>query len=257
MESRQQAFKRAIRSGHERRIIAAEIRAETGDDGGKVIVGHGAVFNQEAEIFEGVFEVVRPGAFTNTIQVADVRALKNHDPNYILGRNKAGTLKLSEDEVGLAYRILIDPNVSYANDLHSSLLRGDITQSSYAFLPVIEKWTVRDDGSEFRELMEVELFDVSPVTYPAFVGADAQARSALAALGIDPDGLTRLSLKHQRGTPFTVDERAMLKAAIEAYDEMLVTSDAGQRPQSEGAPDDRAGALKLRRARMAFVLATN
>ena len=211
MELRRQEFARAIAGQIERRTIVTELRADSGDDGAKYITGHGAVFNQEAEIWDGIFEVVRAGAFLNTIQNEDVRALKNHDPNYVLGRNRAGTLQLSEDEIGLAYRILLDQNVSYANDLYSSLQRGDITQSSYAFLPVSEKWTQREDGSELRELFAVQLFDVSPVTYPAFVGADSQAR-----------GLVR--------PPF----------------------EPGQRSRQEGDDEARAGALRLRRARLAL-----
>lgn len=210
METRRQEFTRAIGGQIERRTIITELRASEGD-GSRYITGHGAVFNQEAEIWDGIFEVVRPGAFLNTINTEDVRALFNHDPNFVLGRNRAGTLQLSEDEIGLAYRILVNPQVTYANDLYASLQRGDITQSSYAFLPVSEKWTQREDGSELRELFAVQLFDVSPVTYPAFVGADSQAR-----------GLMR------------------------------PTFDAGQRSQPEGANVDRAGALRLRRARLAL-----
>lgn len=211
METRRQEFARAVGGQIERRTIVTELRASEGD-GARYITGHGAVFNQEAEIWDGIFEVVRPGAFLNTIQNEDVRALKNHDPNYILGRNRAGTLQLSEDEIGLAYRILLDPNVSYANDLYSSLSRGDISQSSYAFLPTSEKWSLREDGSELRELLAVQLFDVSPVTYPAFVGADSQAR----------------------GIP-------------------LPNFDPARRLRADSVPVDRAGALRLRRARLALL----
>ena len=255
METRREAFLRATGGQIERRVVVAEVRAGAGDSGNRLIVGHGAVFNQEAEIWDGLFEVVRPGAFLNTIQIADVRALKNHDPNYILGRNRAGTLRLSEDETGLRYEIDV-PDISYANDLYVSLQRGDISQSSYAFLPVRETWTSRGDGTELRELHEVELFDVSPVTYPAFVGADAQARSALATAGIDPDGLARLFLKHQRGTPFTSGERAMLRAAIKALGAMEVTTEEGQRSNPDGTPAVSAGALRLRRARLQVFLKT-
>jgi Escherichia/Staphylococcus phage prohead protease len=253
METRHEAFLRATGGQIERRVIVAEVRAGAGDSGNKLIVGHGAVFNQEAEIWDGIYEVVRAGAFLNTIQTADVRALKNHNPNYILGRNRAGTLRLSEDDTGLRYEIDV-PDISYANDLYVSLQRGDISQSSYAFLPVRETWSRRGDGTELRELHEVELFDVSPVTYPAFVGADAQARSALAASGIDPDGLARLFLKHQRGTPFTSGERAMLRAAIKALGAMDATTEEGQRSDPDGTPTVSAGALRLRRARLALAL---
>lgn len=253
METRREAFLRRVGDQPERRTIITELRASGDDSTPKVITGHGAVFDQEAEIWDGIFEVVRAGAFSKTIQEADVRALKNHNPDYILGRNRAGTLRLSQDEIGLAYEIDVDPRVSYANDLHSSIMRGDITQSSYAFLPVQQRWTDREDGTSLRELLEVKLFDVSPVTYPAFVGADASARSALAASGINPDELARITFEHQRGTPLTRSDHAMLKAAIEVFSAMLPTPEPAE-SHSEGAPVDRAGALTLRRARLQVFL---
>jgi len=256
METRKEAFLRSIGSQIERRTIITELRASGDGTSPKVITGHGAVFNQEAEIWDDIYEVVRSGAFSKTIQEADVRALKNHNPDYILGRNKAGTLRLNQDDQGLAYEIDVDPNVSYANDLHSSIMRGDITQSSYAFLPVQQRWIDREDGTTLRELLEVKLFDVSPVTYPAFEGADAQARSALTAAGIDPDGLARLCLAHQRGTPLTPADRAMLKAAIEAFSVMLPTSEPAE-SHSESIAADGAGALRARRARLALALRQN
>lgn len=213
METRRQEFERALGAQIERRTFVTELRADGGDGAPRYITGHGAVFDQEAEIWDGIYEVVRAGAFLATINEADVRALKNHDPNYVLGRNRAGTLQLSEDETGLAYRILVDENVSYARDLYASIQRGDITQSSYAFLPVSQRWTDREDGTQLRELLQVQLFDVSPVTYPAFVGADSQARGIF-----------------------------------------VPTSERGRHPESsDGATTiDRAGALRLRRARLAL-----
>lgn len=215
METRRQEFERAIGGQIERRTIVTELRASE-SDGARYITGHGAVFDQEAEIWDGIFEVVRAGAFIDTMNRADVRALFNHDPNFVLGRNRAGTLQLSEDEIGLAYRILLNEDVSYARDLYASLQRGDITQSSYAFLPVQQRWTDREDGTQLRELLQVDLFDVSPVTYPAFLGADSQARGIF-----------------------------------------VPTSVATGRPPeaTEGAtPVDRAGALRLRRARLKLTL---
>jgi phage head maturation protease len=94
--------KRAI----EHRVLPldSELRAGEGEQAGQ-LVGHAAVFNQWTTISEwygdGWDESVAPGAFRKTIKEADIRALWNHDPNIILGRNKAGTLKLSEDETGL------------------------------------------------------------------------------------------------------------------------------------------------------------
>ena len=108
------------------------------DDKQLRIIGHAAVFNVLGD--GGWFrEKVAPGAFADSIQVDDVRALFNHDPNYVLGRNRAGTLKLSEDDRGL--KIEIDPpDTQVARDLMVSLERGDISQMSFGFEVVKQSW---------------------------------------------------------------------------------------------------------------------
>ena len=98
---------------------------------GAVLAGHAAVFDQEAVIW-GFREMVAPGAFKKTIKEADIRALFNHDPNHVLGRNRASTLRLSEDDLGLAYEIDL-PETQFAIDLARSIERGDISQSSFSF----------------------------------------------------------------------------------------------------------------------------
>ena len=100
-------------------------------ESGSVIEGHAAVFDSWSETLGGIFpfkEIVRKGAFNESIGKDDIRALFNHDPNYVLGRNRAGTLELVEDEIGLKVRI-IPPDTSWAKDIQISIRRGDITQS--------------------------------------------------------------------------------------------------------------------------------
>lgn len=141
------------------------------------MIGHAAVFNQEADIGGWFRELVEPGAFKASIKHDDVRALFNHDENYILGRNKSGTLKLSEDETGL--KVSIDPpDTQYARDLAVSIERGDISQMSFAFQVQEEEW-VRGEGKDLdiRKIKKVRLFDVSPVTFPAYDGTDIAMRS--------------------------------------------------------------------------------
>lgn len=161
-----------------------EIRVEAQADLGRVITGHAAVFNKPSEeIFgiRGAREVVKPGAFSKTIRTADVRALINHEDNLVLGRTTNRTLALEEDEVGLKVRIL-PPDTTYANDL-LHLIRGKyITQMSFGFkVPDGGDRVVRDGSTITRELLEVELFDVSPVTFPAYTATDVQARSLFEA----------------------------------------------------------------------------
>lgn len=153
-----------------------EIRAES--DGKDLrLIGHAAVFNKRSEEIFGFREIVLPGAFKESIKKDDIRALWNHDPAHILGRNKAGTLRLKEDDKGLRTEIDL-PDTQLARDLYTSVKRGDVDQMSFGFLvlPDGDQWR-RENGEVLRELIKVELFDVSPVTYPAYPQTDISARS--------------------------------------------------------------------------------
>lgn len=150
-----------------------EIRATDGDN--PKISGYAAVFDELSENLGGFYERIQRGAFANTLETADVRALWNHDSNYPLGRSRAGTLALSEDETGLAFEI-DPPETSYAKDLLVSMRRGDVDQMSFGFITIRDKWE-QIGGQVIRTLLEVELFDVSPVTYPAYPTTSATVRS--------------------------------------------------------------------------------
>lgn len=146
-------------------------------DGGSVIEGHAAVFDSWSETLGGFFpfkEKVARGAFSKSIEGDDIRALFNHDPNYVLGRNKAGTLTLFEDEKGLGVRIN-PPDTQWARDLQVSIDRGDINQMSFGFMVEEDDWR-SEDGYDIRELRKVKLYDVSPVTYPAYTQTDVGVR---------------------------------------------------------------------------------
>jgi HK97 family phage prohead protease len=161
----------------ERRYVTSEVRATAGEDGVTTIEGHAAVFNKDSEEMFGFVERVAPGAFAAALaRPDDVRALFNHDPNMVLGRNTAGTLELAEDEVGLRYRLDL-PDTQVGRDLAVSMQRGDVSQSSFGFRVVKQSWELRSDGPDIRTIEEAELFDVSPVTYPAYPDADVAIRS--------------------------------------------------------------------------------
>lgn len=140
--------------------------------------GHAAVFNQKSEEIFGFRELIRIGAFANTIKKDDIRALWNHDPNFVLGRRKNGTLELEEDDQGLQVRIH-PPATSFASDLLETIKRGDVDQMSFGFRTITDDWR-HEDGEVLRELVEVQLFDVSPVTFPAYPQTDISAREARA-----------------------------------------------------------------------------
>ena len=165
----------------ERRYIKiknAEIRLSNGDNAkGVEIVGYAAVFNQPIDRF-GLEEVIMPGAFTRAIEEEqDVRALIDHDSRLLLGRTKSGTLSLKEDDIGLAVTIK-PPRTTFADDVIESIKRGDLDGMSFAF--VAKKQTFIEEGDKtIRQLHDLDVEDVSVVTFPANEGTSVNLRSGL------------------------------------------------------------------------------
>lgn len=161
----------------------SNIEVRSSDDGKVVVRGYAAVFNSESEDLGGFVEEIEPGFFDEVLS-DDVRALINHDQNMVLGRTTAGTLRIGQDERGLWYEY-DDPNTTYSADLVKSMQRGDVTQSSFGFIVrsggarmVEEK---RDGRTMFKRILKKggaeRLFDVSPVTYPAYPDTTVAKRS--------------------------------------------------------------------------------
>lgn len=165
----------------ERRGATFEIRS-SGDGEAPKLRGHAAVFDKPSELLCGCFrEIIKPGAFSEAIGKSDIRALVNHDSAKVLGRQSSGTLRVSEDETGLAIEI-DPPDTSYARDLQVSMQRGDISEMSFAFTVAEngQEWTRDPDGSGnwTRTITKFErVFDVSPVTYPAYPDTDCAMRT--------------------------------------------------------------------------------
>lgn len=155
----------------ERRYLAAAEFRVAGDET-PTIVGYAAKFNSLSEDLGGFRELIAAGAFSRTLD-ADVRALWNHDPNHVLGRSAAGTLTLAEDATGL--RVEITPPES-AGWMLESMRRGDVDQMSFGFRTVSDKWEMKN-GEPLRTLEQVDLFDVSVVTFPAYPETEAGLRS--------------------------------------------------------------------------------
>lgn len=149
------------------RRFREELRLDFQKSGPK-LTGYAAVFNQETELWPGFREKVAPGAFTESLKTDDIRALFNHDPSALLGRNKSGTLKLWEDERGLAYEISI-PDTDDGKKVINLIKRGDLSASSFGFNILKRSVEMDEEKDEMtRTLERVQLFDVSPVTYPAY-----------------------------------------------------------------------------------------
>jgi HK97 family phage prohead protease len=141
---------------------------------GNRLGGYAAVFGQPTDLGGGNREAIAIGAFDQALKVSDVRALYNHSPMYVLGRQSAGTLRLSLDSTGLEYEVDL-PGTRYAADLRELVERGDIDGASFAFIP--DKVEFDRDSGITRHLSVAQLIDVSPVTFPAYAGASTEARS--------------------------------------------------------------------------------
>jgi len=146
-----------------------EMRAQAGN----TIAGYAAVFNSWSEDLGGFIETIRPGAFGRAIRERqDVVCLFNHDNNRVLGRVRSGTLELREDKAGLYYECRV-PNSPTGRDVYEAIKRGDVSQCSFGFSNPTDVWS--RDGSR-RELLDLTLCDVSPVTRPAYQATSVEAR---------------------------------------------------------------------------------
>jgi len=157
---------------------AQELRAEPDS---RTLRGYAAVYDSDSEDLGGFTERIAPGAFDEVLE-DDVRALVNHEDSKILARTVAGTLRLSTDSRGLVYEFDV-PDTTYGNDLLESVRRGDINQSSFGFVVGEEQWEgessgYKDKKKPRRTITKVaRLFDVSPVTYPAYPDTSVALRS--------------------------------------------------------------------------------
>lgn len=140
-----------------------------------VIEGYFAVFNSNYDIFPGATESIAPGAFKNTLD-NDIRALVNHDTTLVLGRKKAGTLELKEDSKGLWGRIHINPKDSDAMSLYERVKRRDVTQCSFGFEIIDEDTIHLQNGDTHWTIKEINLFEVSVCTFPAYKETNIEAR---------------------------------------------------------------------------------
>src|SRR5579864_4016948 len=184
-----------------RYLQATEVRAKggSGDADPLRIEGYAAVYGRAAQL-PGFQERIQPNAFKRAVETRqDVVCLFNHDSNLILGRTTAGTLRLSQDDRGLHYECDL-PNTQAGRDTHESIKRGDINGCSFAFTVPADgqRWSEQEgeDGEYFimRDLVDLNLHDVSPVTYPTYAGTNVYARSTE---GIEPPAELRSAVDNK------------------------------------------------------------
>ncbi|MGE3487920.1 MAG: HK97 family phage prohead protease [Nitrospira sp.] len=148
--------------------------AGEGEQEVRLLTGYAAVFDTLSVELWGFRERIAKGAFGNSLG-DDVRALWNHDTNHVLGRTTNATLRLAEDEIGL--HVEIDPPSSpMADSFVASVERGDVNQMSFAFRTLEDTWDEDEEGQLIRTLTKVKLYEVSPVTFPAYPATSISAR---------------------------------------------------------------------------------
>lgn len=160
-----------------RQVRSVPTEFTTRDDGDNpAIEGYFAVFDSNYEIAPGMSESVAQGAFSRTIS-GDIRALINHDTTLVLGRTKANTLQLREDAHGLWGHIDINPNDVDAMNLYERVKRGDVDQCSFGFDIRSQDTDIAEDGSIHWTIKDVDLYEVSCCTFPAYEQTNISARS--------------------------------------------------------------------------------
>lgn len=200
----------------ERRAIAEGVTVRAAENEAPTISGYAALFNKET-VIAGLFrEQIDPGAFRDAVKTDDVRALFNHDPNYVLGRTTNDTLTLKEDKRGLFYDVTLNPDDPDAMAVRAKIQRGDVSGSSFGFTVDEDDWDdseVKRGKLPLRTIRKASLYDVSPVTYPAYptttVNARSKAESAVEAAKV-------LAAAEDAAKPADVKEREAMRVSLDS-----------------------------------------
>lgn len=244
-----------IRPGtrHERVYPLSSIEIRSAADGEPShVVGHAAVYNTWSQDLGGFKERVLPGAFAKSLGVSDVRCLFNHDANYIMGRTKSGTLTLSDEAKGLHFDALAPETQTIRDLVLAPIARGDIDQCSFSFQVREDTWREPKNlaGLWERDLVDVELFDVSPVTFPAYTQTDVVVRALLAETGLELEALTAFLARAARGLATTDTDIDLISGSIAVLRSYLPVEANGEEPSGanpeEGSHDEAAGPSRAR-----------
>ncbi len=206
------------------------------DGGQPKIVGYAAVFNElspEGAVAPGLFgfrERIRPGSFTRTLKErSSIVALLQHKPEKVLGNTRPGTLRLNEDDRGLHTEIHV-PNSPLGQEVTESVRRGDIDGMSIRMEVRSDDFHL-EDGVTVRELIDVELIEISLTAFPVYQGTSAALRSLMGdQVGLDYDGLERVLVRSYHKLPLQPEDVALLRSSIAFLGELLPAD-----PAAEGA----------------------
>ena len=162
----------------ERRVISVDRFQTREEDGKEILDGYFSVFNQPYEVWRGWIEEIAPGAFSRTLREGkDVKVLWNHNTDLVLGSTENRTAYLAEDERGLHGSVEINDKDQDARNAYARVSRGDVRGCSFGFdIRAQEEWW-DDDGVYHTRLTDVDLYEVSPCTCPAYAQTSISARN--------------------------------------------------------------------------------
>lgn len=152
----------------ERRASPAAAAVDLADD--KFIRGMAIVFNALSVDLGGFRERILPEAVDRSL-TADVMALVDHDTAKVIGRTQAGTLAMRKEKRGLSVKIEPDMEISYAKDIVRAVARGDVSGMSFGFVVISDEWH-KEAGEPVREILDMEIMEISVVTFPAYIETD-------------------------------------------------------------------------------------
>ena len=216
---------------HDVRYIVNDFEARALEGSKAVISGYASVFDKSSQVLGGGFvEQSKRGAFTKTLQERgtqtsrdDIKALFNHSTDLVLGSKRAGTLKLSEDSQGLHYEVDLDLDITHHRSAFKMIQRGDVTNSSFGFDVIEERWSVPDDEDQpvLREVLETRLYEISPTPFPAYQDSSVEAERSF-------KGLSELSGLDLRDL-IDAHENGNLKEVLQEEDEKIFNAEARKR----------------------------
>lgn len=205
---------------YEKRCVNLEIRAEQEADKPVVVSGYAAKFDSPSEDL-GFIETIKPGAFKKTLQESDVRMLWQHDSQVVLARKSIGDLTLREDETGLYFEWKPNLEIRYVQDAVEAIRSGLVSQMSFGFRTIKDSWDFSAEDVVKRDLLEVQLYEISPVTWPAFDSTEVSVRDLVS--------------NHSDQT-----KRDALLKLLEAREHQAEQTTTEAAPQNEAAPDRRS-----------------
>lgn len=160
-----------------RKIVVDSIETRALENNSMVITGYITKFNTISQ-FMGFYETVSANAFDATLADGhNIWGLYNHDFDKVLGSTKTGSLVLEIDNIGLKFSLTLNPNISYANDVYQLVKSGEVEGCSFGFVCNEESWSMQEDGSDLRTLLNVTLLEVTITPIPAYLDSEANTRS--------------------------------------------------------------------------------